>query len=174
MQYTSPAGTQQCSIDPIATTIKSLANGIAAEAESAPLSKLAELYAKAFGRPLNSVLSTELSQDLKALAALRNVFAHGRDLVMEFRHDPNDRLQGTLEENPLQFVVQRLQSVGVMKKVEINGANYDSIWSGFFSDNSLLHFYNAVRSIEISVRAASDFTPEQGFYMSPPLPELLE
>jgi hypothetical protein len=172
MQFTDHGNIQLCPVTPIADSIRSIVAVTKAQAGTAPLGKLTELYGRVFGRPLSALLGPELDQEIKALASLRNVFAHGRDLVMEFDGEPNTQYQGTLDGNVLKHAAQRLLQAGVLSDLNITGLNYDDFFARFFGDAAMLHFHRAVRSAEDVIRGAGGFAPEKTCLHLQPLPDL--
>lgn len=71
---------------PIHDTLVSLISHVARRLDKAPLDKLMELFQDVFAMQLSDLLG-DTHLDLKALASLRNVFAHGRDYWLRFDQD---------------------------------------------------------------------------------------
>lgn len=122
-----------------------------------------------FSQSLKEVVGKELHEDLTALASLRNLFAHGRDLFIEF--DAPFAEKATLDKNPLQKPAQRLHQVGIIKDFNITGQNYDEFQTLFFSDEALLHFYQAVQKIEESLMNSIRFLPDKAMPFLQKLPD---
>lgn len=162
MRYTSGATSGDYSVAPIVATLRRLSAAVQSEVDSAPLSRLTDLHVRVFGRSIASVLGPEMSADINALATLRNLFAHGRDLFMEFEGESHTEYQGTLDGNALKFSAQRLHQAGVIDGFNITGLNYDDFFGKFFSDAALLHFHRVVREAEVVLRRSTEFVPEQG------------
>ena len=80
--------------------------------EKAPLDSLIELFQDLFALKLPDLLG-EAYQDLKALASLRNIFAHGRVFRLAFEQDEENNVL-SLDKNPLQLPAQRLLAAGVL------------------------------------------------------------
>ena len=147
-----------------------LLSATASDAENAPVARLIEIYSRVFPVKLSEFIGKDLKADLEALAGLRNLFAHGRDVFMEF--DGPMLEKGTLDGNPLKQPAQRLYEVGLIKNFEINGRNHNDFHAIFYSDAVLLHFYNAVSLIDEKIRNDSSHAIEHMKWMLPPLPKI--
>lgn len=163
---------QTYSIKPIIASIKKMANSMLREVESAPLSKLLQLYNEIFPDNIGSVIGNEHKKDLDALACLRNLFAHGRDLFIEFEEKFPDDLKGTLDGNPLKYPAQRLHSAGIIKNFDITTKNHHLFTSLFFSDEAMLYFYKIIREVESKLKLENTFVPENMLQFIQELPEL--
>lgn len=172
IKWTIEATEHICSLEPVVASVRHMASRLTEEVENAPLTKLTSVFGTVFPESLRTVLGHELLNDINALAALRNIFAHGRDLVMEFEGEDLSSLRGNLDDNPLKFPAQRLQAAGVIDSFDITGSNHHAFMSNFFSDAAMLHFYRAVRSAEEKINSFGSFIPEEMWFDTPPLPEL--
>jgi hypothetical protein len=123
-----------------------------------------------FSPSLRDVVGNDLHEDLLALGTLRNLFAHGRDLFLEFE----DVFTGhaSLDNNPIQASALRLHRVGVIKDLKITDQNYDKFQSAFYSDDALLYFYRAAEQIEDKLSKSVTFLPEKEMWSIPKLPAL--
>jgi hypothetical protein len=172
MPYENDDVTQTCSLEPVITSIKQIAKSLERETESASLNKLIELHGRTFPQKLKEIVGAKLSADLDALASLRNLFAHGRDLIMDFDIDENFDFKGTLDGNILKHPAQRLHEAGIIKDFDINGQNHHEFHAIFYGDAAMLYFYNAVQSIEEGLRSSTTFLPEKDFHFHSKLPDL--
>ncbi|MEW8266493.1 MAG: hypothetical protein AB2731_10150 [Candidatus Thiodiazotropha sp.] len=163
---------QSHSLEPITSSIKQIASSTLNEVENAPLSKLVQLYNKVFPENINLVIGSESKKDLDALAVLRNIFAHGRDIFVEFEGEDPAEFKGILDGNPLKNPAQRLQAAGIITNFDITGQNHDSFTSIFFSDEAMLYFYNVVREVESKLKLNNQFVPENMMYHIQELPEI--
>src|SRR5574341_571955 len=102
-----------CALKPVVESLVQVVEALKVDADSAPLRKLIELFGRVFPQALKDVVGADLYDDLIALADLRNLFAHGRDLVMEFE-DPFGG-QGSLERNQLRIPAERLHRAGIIE-----------------------------------------------------------
>jgi len=161
---------QSCRLDPLIESLRRLLSSISDEAQSAPMAKLIELHGRIFPQKLSDILGPDLHQDLLALNSLRNLFAHGRDMFMEF-DDPFVG-KGTLAGNPLQLPAQRLLAAKIIKCLNITGQNHNEFQAQFFDDDALLYFYNAVQEIEKRLDASRTFLPESVVPSIPALPTI--
>ena len=163
-----------CPFDPIISSIRHIASSLEDSIENAPLSKLIKVYNDVFPETLSSVVGKELKKDLDALAKLRNIFAHGRDIFIEFENEDPSNLKGTLDDNPLQYPAQRLQAAGIISCTtsETTLQNHHEFTSVFFCDEAILHFYNIVREIESLLKECFSFLPEKMMYVYKELPEI--
>lgn len=166
-----------CSTDPITASLQSIILVYRAEVESAPLSRLMEVYRSTFQRKLAEVVGQDLAGDIEALSALRNIFAHGRDLYLEFdRHVSNSAFTEnvTLDKNPLQKPINRLQTAGIinMRVSDITGMNWGDFLAVLYCDEALLYFYRAVKESENKLRQSADNPFESAGLYIIPLPDL--
>lgn len=161
-----------CPLNPVIASVRLMASRMKNKVETAPLSKLLQLYNEVFPAALSSVVGQELSKDLDALAKLRNIFAHGRDIFIEFEGEDLMNLKGTLDDNPLKYPAQRLQAAGIITSFNITGQNHHEFISIFFGDKAMLHFYGIIREVESALKENSSFLPEKMMFIIPELPEL--
>lgn len=159
-----------CPVTPIVESLMRILEAMGKEADTAPLIKLTELFKRTFPQPLQGVLGEELNLDLQALMGLRNLFAHGRDLVMEFEGLSGGA--GSLEGNPLQKPAERLHKAGIIANLEINSRNYQDFQRAFFSDDALKYFYERTQRIDHKLDAFNTFLPERARDHIPELPDL--
>jgi len=172
MLCTTSAGTEDVPIDPISATVRTMAAALEAEVDTAPLSRLSQLYERVFPKSISDVLGPGLEADVKALGALRNLFAHGRDLTMEFAPASDTVFEGTLDRNALKSAAQRLHQAGVIPDFNITGLNYDDFFGRFFGDAALRHFHAVVQEADSRLRGACDFAPERAVAHIQSLPPL--
>jgi hypothetical protein len=148
------------SLKPLYESLLKIISVVESDTDNAPLGKLIELYNKVFQQTLKDVIGKDLYEDLDALASLRNLFAHGRDLFIEFTGSWNDDVKGTLDKNPLQKPAQRLHRAGIVKDFDITMQNYIDFHTYFYNDDALMYFYNSVKKIEERLATFVDFPPE--------------
>lgn len=170
MQFKNEDKIHYCELEPLVESFLRILSIVADDTENAPLSKLIDLYSKVFSQSLKEVVERELYEDLTALASLRNLFAHGRDLFIEF--DAHFEGKATLDKNPLQKPAQRLHQVGIIRDFNITDQNYNDFQTLFFSNEALLHFYQAVQKIEESLMNSITFLPDKAMPFSQKLPDL--
>lgn len=139
------------------------------KAARAPLDNLSELFQDLFGVKMPDLLK-DLHPDLKALAALRNVFAHGRDLWMEF--DQSDANLLVLDQNPLKLPAERLYAAGILKSLRVDAKTHHEFRVAFYSDAALLHFLAQARRIEGVLKALLVYPPETEMPLMVSLPEI--
>ena len=163
-------GLHHCPVTPVVESLVQILKATDVEADSAPLSTLLRLFGRVFPQPLRDVLGSELQKDLMALAALRNLFAHGRDLIMEF--DNLTKGQGILEGNPLEKPAQRLHKASIIRSVHITHRNYLKFQAVFFGDDALKYFYERVQRIAEKFEAFNTFLPEKRPHFITELPSL--
>ena len=155
-------------------SVLGICNVLASDVDTASLSKLTVLYSRIFGQRLHEVIGRELSEDVHALAEIRNLVAHGRDYLLHLDHDEDTgEYVGDLSQSPLKTAAQRLRSLGLISEIRIDGRNHHEFLALFFSDPVVLHFYRAVSVAEERLYAAIDFPPETSAMARPhPLPVL--
>ncbi len=161
-----------CDIKPLYESVFRIVDSIADQSHTAPLTKLVELHNVLFSPPLRDVIGKDLHEDLLALASLRNIFAHGRELFLEFDNSFGESATATLDTNPIQRPALRLHRAGIIKDLQITGLNHDEFHSAFHSDGALLYFYTVVRQIEQKLIQNVTFLPEQQMWTVDPLPDL--
>ena len=162
-------GEHVCDRKPVYESLLRLVSSLSDETHLAPLIRLTERYNLFFQRPLRDVIGQDLHEDLLAIGALRNLFAHGRDLFLEF---PDDEGYATLESNPLQKPAVRLQKAGILTTLKVTGMNRPEFNATFYSDEALLYFYRAVERIQEQLTLSIDFLPEASGFPFSQLPKL--
>ena len=158
--------------DPLVQSIQHMARHLESEVESAPLMRLIDFFGRVFTEKLREVVGSEQYEDMIALAALRNIFAHGRDLTMDFEGEDWSTIRGTLEGNPLKFPAARLHRAGIIKELDIDKTNYHAFQAHFYSDEAMLYFYGAAQRIENMIDAFAPFLPERSISTISKLPRL--
>jgi hypothetical protein len=163
-----------CSVQPICDSLSNIILDLKAEVEVAPLNKLKSLYKRTFKRSLKDVIGEDRYRDLDALADLRNILAHGRDLHLEYSIDVDDAEIVTLDSNPLKKPIERLKKANIlsMSVSDIDGMNWFDFLSVLYCDDALLYFYNAVKKIENELRELADNPFESFNLYIVPLPDL--
>lgn len=146
----------------LAETVTSVANALDAEAGNAPLNKLTELYRRVFGKSMVQALGKDLENDLRVIGALRNLFAHGRQITIDTGEiEPVQGPDGSLkmgstaigdlpldaiESQALREAGKRLVALGLSKK-----ASPDVWLELMFDDDIMLHFYRATQAVEAAL-----------------------
>jgi hypothetical protein len=153
----------KCSLEPVTRSLRQIARHVEGIVDDAPLGKLMEIFAWVFPEKLRDLIGSELHEDMIALADLRNIFAHGRQIFMDFYGEDFSELRGSLDGNPLKTPANRLLKVGIIKNLEITGQNHNDFYAVFYGDDAMLHFYRAANSIEEKLEANSTFLPERYF-----------
>ena len=162
--------THSCDLKPVTDSLLGIIARLADETHNAPLNKLTESYNVVFASPLREVVGKDLHEDLLALTSLRNLFAHGRELFLEF-DDPMIG-QASLDANPIQKPALRLHAAGIIGDLNITGENHDQFHATFYSDAAILYFYHAVEKIEDRLLASMTFMPETNMFQVTKLPKL--
>lgn len=165
---------QEYSLSPVYTSLLSIVAQIKNDSHNAHLMRLIEIYNRVFSPSIRDVLGKNLYEDLMALASLRNLFAHGRELFFEIEDLSKDlsKAKLTLDANPLHQPAQRLHEAGLIKNMNITGQNYSEFESVFYGDGALLYFYKVAKQIEERLKESVAFFPEKDFFTTPGLPEL--
>ncbi|MDD5214092.1 MAG: hypothetical protein PHQ03_00950 [Methylococcales bacterium] len=152
------------STKPLFESMQHITSKIKQKISKSALSGLIDSYNEVFPDGFDK----KLRCDLEALAALRNIFAHGRAIFVEFDTDGN----ATLEKNPLEEPTKRLKTAGIITE-DITSLNYsDSLIPQFFSDEAMFYFYSVVKDAEMEIRNKNSFCPESSFLHISKLPEL--
>ncbi|QFS52873.1 hypothetical protein [Nostoc sphaeroides] len=159
------------------TVVESLLKIISAfenETENAPLGKLIDLHNKIFNKKLSELIGKELYEDLNAVASLRNLFAHGRNLFVEFKFDaPLTDGEVTLDYNPLKKAFDRLLRAGIINNPSnFNLQNYGDFLVSFYNDDAFLYFYRAIQEVEEKLDNSIEFPPERAKRFFVRLPDL--
>jgi hypothetical protein len=134
------------------------------DVNSAPLCKLIESFNNIFPENLKNLIGADLDSDIRALANLRNLFAHGRNLMMEFEVSDSFTLKGTLDSNQLKLPAERLYKAGLIKNFDMDSINYNEFHSIFYSDEVLLYFYKAIENIDIKLKSFAVFPVERNMF----------
>jgi hypothetical protein len=150
----------EVSLDPVAASIRSIADGIRAECTNAPMTKMIEIYNRVFPTQFREAVGNELAEDLGCITTLRNIFAHGRDITMDLVRDEDGGIFGDLDKHPFKRVASRLKQTSILKSTTFTGNNHDELLVAISSDDALLHFYNAARRVEAAIRSSDAFCPE--------------
>jgi hypothetical protein len=156
---------------PIHDTLMSLVAHFVRRIDKAPLDALIELFQDVFAVQLPNMLG-DTHQDLKALASLRNVFAHGRDLWLRFNQDDDNLL--SLEKNPLQLPAQRLLAAEVLTTLQFDARTHRDFQRAFFSDAAMLYFLGKAQEVENKLKGVLAFIPEKELPLMVSLPDLSE
>lgn len=148
---------------PVLDSLSNLIRNFRRSVEAMPLGRLIELYSQMFSDTLPQVLGKELYDEVQGLAALRNLFAHGRELYFDFKGQFSDvaNTQVDLDRNPLKGPLSRLAAAGIIKTTKASGANYTDMMDVFYTDAALLHFYCAAKDVLERLKAANDYLPER-------------
>lgn len=155
---------------PIYESIESLILTQAKQIEKAPINSLSESFQQVFNIKLSSLLG-EYNKDLLALRDLRNVFAHGRDLWLEFNQD--DENSASLNNNPLHLPAQRLLNAGIIQNLNILPSDHHEFRLKFFSDEVMLYFLGCAKEIEKKTKSALNFKAEDDYPLLVSLPDLV-
>lgn len=162
--------THECPVTPLCESLRVLTSSTIGDCETAPLRKLVDIHRSVFPQKLSEIIGKELNRDLDALAALRNLFAHGRDLFMDF--DDHEIRKGTPDGNPLKLPAQVLCAAGIIDSSNITGQNWQDFHDTFYSDKALLYFHTSVKNIEQRLREFHPFLPEVKLPMLAKFPEI--
>jgi len=155
---------------PIHDSLMSLLAHFDRKIDKAALDGLIELFQDVFAVKLTDLLA-ESHQYLKALASLRNVFAHGRDFWIAFGQDDQNAL--SLGRNPLQLPAQRLLAANVLTTLHFDAWTHPDFQKAFFSDAAMLYFLGKARHIEALLKTVLTFDPEKEVPLMVALPDLL-
>ena len=170
MQMKDGKHVQLYDLTPVYESLLNIVGEVKNESRNAPLAKLIQRYNMMFSLPIREVVGKDLYEDLQALAALRNLFAHGREFFLEFE-DPFEA-HASLDANPVQQATLRLHQAGIINNLKITGQNHPEFKSAFYSDDALLYFYRAVQQIHKILCGSVTFEPEAQLYRVPELPVL--
>lgn len=143
---------------PIGRTMRRALVAINKETSKAALMKLVELHNDVFEIPIAKRIGKELWDDLDALVQLRNIFAHGRELVVEVEGTPPGK--GVLDGNPIQKPAKRLHAAGILADLSFNTMTHGDFTLRFYSDEALLYFYKKAQLIEAELLRTMEFEPE--------------
>lgn len=157
---------------PVMNSLEQLFDTVDQEIGRGSFENLKGIFSKMFVRSMVETLGTELSSDVEALFRLRNLFAHGRRLVMEFEGSPPN-MKGNMDENPLRLPAQRLQNAGIIKSLGFTQWDYHELQARFYSDDAILYFYDKVLELErVLTKASREFEPDALMFHIQPLPDL--
>lgn len=154
----APSTFKEHSIKPLRDSLDSILNGFEIRVEHAPLKPLISLFQEAFALKLSKLLGKDLFAELDALADLRNIFAHGRQLSLDFEYTDENYLN--LEGNPLENPAKRLVMAGILSHLKFDGTNHQEFQRAFFSDAAMLHFFRKAGEIETKLKTVLTYPPE--------------
>jgi hypothetical protein len=144
---------------PLGRTMRKMLDVINEKTQSASMGKLVEFHNEVFHNPILKRIGSDLQLDLDALIALRNIFAHGRDVWVEVEGIPPGK--GILDGNPIQKPAQRLLAAGILPNLTFNTMTHGEFTLRFYSDEALLYFYKKAQCIEAALLETMDFEPEK-------------
>jgi hypothetical protein len=170
--FTLDGVSQVCSFEPVSNSIWHLSNQISAEAETAALGKLLEVYNKVFPKKLSDTVGPELHKDINALVALRNIFGHGRSISIEIELKDGEVHNATLDGSVLKMPAQRLHEAGVINLPSPSNYAHIHLIDLMYCDDALMHFYNAIVAIETKLKSEVEFLPEKRKIFVTSLPTL--
>lgn len=154
---------------PIHDTLVGLISQVSGRLEKAALDSLMELFQDVFAIHFSDVLG-DLHLDLKALACLRNLCAHGRDFWLRFNQDEDNLL--SLDKNPLQLPAQRLLAAKVLPNLKFDAWTHPDFQRALFSDAAMLYFLGRAQEIESKLKGVLAFVPENDVPLMVSLPDL--
>ena len=141
--------------------------------KNAPIVRLMEMYDSIFPLPLKVIIGEELKRDLTAVTSMRNVFAHGRRISIDFE-GPMGNGKAHLDSATLKEAAKRLQKANLLSKEEpISTQTYYRWERSIFSDKALLYFYNRILQIDGKLKDCSSSRREgEKISRLPHLPDL--
>lgn len=160
-------------MDPVLSSVISIASSLKNRVETVPLSDLLKIYDEVFSKgELKSVVGGNVKRGLLAISQLRNVFAHGRDILMYFDSDnPNncDDFSAKLDKCSLGEPIKYLQK----EKIFDETIKWNATLSVFFEDKVILHFYEIIRNAQSSlIKERYEFEALSGYIDDLPILEL--
>ncbi len=156
-------------VAPVTQSLLDLVYSIEEDAHQSPLGKLKEQYRMIFNKSVRDSIGIELDNDLLAVAAMRNIFAHGRYYYVELPdHSMNPEAIVSFDANPIQKAAIQLQKAGIVKTMQVDGSNHDSVNEELHSDAAVLYFNDAAIRIEEKLLAANDYELELGTMRTTP------
>ena len=138
-------------IDPIPSSVISIVSSLEKRVEKASLFELLKIYDEVFSKnTLKQAVGNDIKRGLEAIAQLRNVFAHGRDILMYFESDNFnnfDDFSVNLDKCSLGEPIKYLKK----EKIFDGTIKWNTDLSVFFEDKVIFHFYNVIRKFEHSL-----------------------
>lgn len=171
-----PLPNDEGGLNPVAWTIVCMANSLITQARSAPIQKLQEIYSNIYPTSFKAVVGPELHKDLEALAKVRNHFAHGRQLIVEFNSPPpylptdHDRLEADVTKSSLHHAYERLKAIGIQFPEVVNMANRQEWMAVIYSDQAVKYFLRSCTQAEEKLLSANAFCGEASTINTLPLP----
>jgi hypothetical protein len=169
LKYNTNSHVEVVSSAPLVESVLQLAQATIREAQNAPLSKLIELIAKVFPGKLKDTIGATSHDDLTALAALRNLFAHSRDIILEFEFG-----SGAITDwGALEIPIKVLRSAKLVPDGKFGGHNWPDLVDVVYSEEAMRYFHAATQKIEIKLYELSAFGPAAfNTKRLPPLPNI--
>ena len=154
---------------PLVESVLQIALALSREAQSAPLSKLIELVSKVFPGKLRDAIGAATYDDLNALAALRNLFAHCRDIIVEFEIITG----GITDWGALEVPIKVLKSAKIVPDQIFGGHNWNELVDVIYSDAAMRYFHSAAQKVECELYRLSNYGPPAfNPRRLPPLPNI--
>jgi len=136
-----------------------------------PFESLVSTYAKIFGRKVKAVVGEQVLQDIGALAKLRNVFTHGREIRFSFRQ--GDVPATDWDDSQLAMPAARLRLAGILPEAHKDPfTGHAALQSLLFSQPAMLHFYEAAQKFESRIAEVLELQRERDSILMNSLPDL--
>ena len=140
---------------PLVESLLQLIQSVTREAQVAPLTKLIEMISKVFPGNLKDAIGASTYDDLQALASLRNLFAHSRDIILEFEFQTNSISDWGALEKP----IKAMKTAKLVPDRAFNGHNWNELVDIIYSDEALRYFHSAAQEVELALYKLSAYGP---------------
>jgi hypothetical protein len=153
-----------------------MANSLISQTRNAPIQKLQEIYNSIYPIAFKGVIGPELHKDIEALAKVRNHFAHGRQLIVEFTSKSPylptdyDKLEADVTRSTLHPAYERLRASGMPIPDVVTLANRHEWMDVIYSDSAIKYFLNSCAKAETKLLSANSFNGETSTVNTVPLP----
>lgn len=151
---------------PVFDAIVRLAQDEVRRTASRTLNDLLEKFDILFPRK-SSVVLGGLKGDLLALREMRNVLAHGRNVIVHFGKGVSSP-----ERDSFESMAARLKAAKILKIGSVTGMTWIDLMDAIHSDAAVMYLYKAVLESEARLVAEVDFEPEKREFAVIRLPKL--
>lgn len=148
LKHIKDGKTHEYSLQPALDSFTQLISIIEKECENAPLNTVTNYFSKLFPIGISKYIGSNLNHDLEAIKDLRNLFAHGKDIVIYF-DDPIDNIaHAHPEDTQIYKPLSRLKAAGLINEISITGTSHIDYHDLLYSENAMKYFYESVQKIE--------------------------
>lgn len=172
LKHTNNGISHEHSLQPALDSFTQLITIIEKECENAPLNIIINSFSKLFPSGISKYIGSNLNHDLEAIKDLRNLFAHGKDIVIYFEEPVDNVAHARPEDTQIFKPLSRLKAAGFINEISITGTSHVDYHDLLYSENSMKYFYEAIKKIEKELIDKCLMDHERTNIFVSPLPEI--